>query len=316
MNDMAVAVVNYNTRDALDACLESVLPQRPRETLVVDNGSGDGSVAMVRARHPDVRLHCEPSNPGYGAAANRAMALTHAPYLLLLNSDTVLTSGAIDALRAHFDAHPRAAIVGPRISNPAGSLQRSCFPFPRPWLTVLGGMGLDTVLERVPRLGARYPGKRAHGDVHVVPWVLGAALGIRRTAFEEIGGFREDFFMYMEETDLCYRAALAGWETHFTPAAEIVHTGGVSTDRVRAQMRIRYYRSLLHYYRLHGTRAQVRLMYAILRGGAAVKLARGRLRLLRASAPEERRRLEQDVEAWRQIVAGGWARQEEAGERA
>ena len=308
MSDMVVAVVSYNTRAALQACLESMMPERPSEVVVIDNGSTDGSVAMLRARFPDVTVHCDPSNPGYGAAANRAMRLTRAPYLLLLNSDTILRPGAIDGLRKHLDEHPGAAVVGPRILNPDGSLQPSCFPFPHPLVTILGGTGLESLLRRLPWFRSRYLRTWAHDHVRSVPWVLGAALAIRRAAFDQLGGFREDFFMYMEETDLCYRARRAGWETHFTPAVEIIHSGGASTDRMRAKMRIRYYTSLMHYYRLHGTPQQLRLMYTVLRTGAVVKLLRDRLRMLVTSGSENRRRLEQDVEAWRQVLAGGWFR--------
>ncbi len=304
---MAVAVVNYNTRLALDLCLRSLdVRDDTTEVLVVDNGSSDGSVELVRSRHPAVKVHVEPSNPGYGAAANVAMALTSAPYLLLLNSDTILGPGTVRGLHDHLESHPRAAVVGPRILNPDGSLQPSCFPFPHPLLTVLGGTGLEALIRRVPGLRSRHLPTWSHDRVRSVPWVLGAALGIRRSAFDRIGGFREDFFMYMEETDLCYRARLAGWETHFTPAAQIVHTGGVSTDRMRTQMRLRYYRSLMRYHDLHGSRARARISYGVLRMGAAVKLLRDQLRLRGSLSASDRQRLEQDMEAWRIIMAAGW----------
>ncbi len=307
MSDIVVAVVNYNTRAALQTCLESIVAQRPSGIVVMDNGSTDGSVAMVRSSYPDVTVHFDPSNPGYGAAANRAMQVTSSQYLLLLNSDTILRPGAIDGLRRHLDEHPGAAVVGPRILNADESLQPSCFPFPHPLLTVLGGTGVESLVRMLPGVRSRYVRTWAHDHVRSVPWVLGAALAIRRLAFLELGGFREDFFMYMEETDLCYRARQAGWETHFTPAVEIIHTGGVSTDRMRATMRIQYYSSLMHYYRLHGTAGQVRLMYRILRVGAGVKWLRDRLRLLVTSKVDDRHRLKQDLEAWSHVLAGGLA---------
>jgi GT2 family glycosyltransferase len=303
---MAVAIVNYNTREALETCLESLPRDRAYEVVVVDNGSLDGSVEMVRSRYPDILLDIDPSNPGYGAAANRAMALTHAPYLLLLNSDTILKSGTLEALRDHLDRHPRAAIVGPRTLNDDGSLQRSCFSFPNALRIFVGGSGLDGLISRMPWIRSRYLRTWSHDEVRSVPWVLGAGLALRRSAFEEVGGFREEFFMYMEETDLCYRAREKGWETHFTPAAEIIHTGGVSTRQMRVQMRLRYYSSLVRFRALHGGRTKARTMAAVLRLGALVKWMRDGFRLVRvATEGEERSRLEQDVEAWRHVVLRG-----------
>jgi len=313
MNQMAIAIVNYNTRDALDTCLESVVREGAGEVLVVDNGSTDGSVEMVRSRYPHVRVEVDPTNPGYGAAANRAMALTKEPYLLVLNSDTVLVPGSVEALARHLDTHPGVAIVGPRTHNADGSLQPSCFPFPHPLRTLAGGIGVESLIRRVPGVRSMNVRTWAHDAVRPVPWVLGAALALRRSAVEELGGFSEDYFMYMEETDLCYRAHLAGWETHFTPAATIVHTGGVSTEQMRVQMRLQYYRSLIRFHARHGSRARVHMIKGVLRGGAMVKLLRDRIRLLATSEAGKRKRLEQDVEAWGQVVRRGWAAVEDAG---
>jgi N-acetylglucosaminyl-diphospho-decaprenol L-rhamnosyltransferase len=241
VSPIAVAIVSYNTREHLRACLESVAPERPAETVVVDNGSTDGSVEMVREEYPEVEL-IEAENHGYGAGANRAFAATTAPYVLLLNTDTVLRPGALQALADHLAAHHRAGIVGPRLLNPDGSLQRSCAPFPYP---------LSKLARWLPVGRRTYLPTWSHDAPRVVPYVLGAALALRREAIDAIGGFDERFFMYFEETDLALRLSRHGWETHFTPAAEVAHEGSASTRQLSAPMLLELYRSMTRFYELH-----------------------------------------------------------------
>ncbi|HEX2645371.1 MAG TPA: glycosyltransferase, partial [Thermoanaerobaculia bacterium] len=115
MSPCAVAVVSFNTRDLLRGLLQSVRSEAPVETVVVDNGSTDGTAEMIRHEFPEVRLIVDASNPGYGAAANQGVAATSAPYVLLLNGDTRLSPGALAALADHLDRHPRAGLAGPRL---------------------------------------------------------------------------------------------------------------------------------------------------------------------------------------------------------
>src|SRR4030095_10427800 len=128
MAPIAVVVVNYNTLQHLRACLATVQSERPSEVVVVDNASSDGSVEMVRSEYPWVTLHANRKNLGYGAAANQGVASCTAPYVLLLNDDTLLESGGLRKLSVYLDRHPRAAIVGPRLVNPDGSPQPAWFP--------------------------------------------------------------------------------------------------------------------------------------------------------------------------------------------
>src|SRR5262245_26457705 len=127
---IAVIIVNYNTCEHLRACLETVLAEAPSEVIVVDNASSDDSAQMVRAHYPWVVLCANKTNLGYGAASNQAIARCTAKHVLLLNSDTLLPVGALQALSTYLDRHPRAAIVGPRLVNSDGTLQASCYPFP------------------------------------------------------------------------------------------------------------------------------------------------------------------------------------------
>jgi GT2 family glycosyltransferase len=244
-----VVIVNYNTRPLLHACLSSVATDVP--TLVVDNASTDGSAAMVSADFPRVRLIARASNSGYGAAANEAIGACTSRYVLLLNSDTRLEADTITRLTAYLDGHPEVAIAGPQLRNPDGSLQASCFPFPGSMRWLAENEPLSYLTGFIPawrRRTLRFSPPTVAGTV---PWVLGAALAIRREAFQEVGGFDESFFMYFEEVDLCWRLRHAGWQTHVVPDARIVHVGGASTSQAARAMNSRHFDSCLQFYRRH-----------------------------------------------------------------
>jgi N-acetylglucosaminyl-diphospho-decaprenol L-rhamnosyltransferase len=246
-----VVVVNYNTREDLQACLETVLATDAREVIVADNGSTDGSREMVREDFADTRLLCFDDNPGYGGAANRAVATTDTPFVLLLNSDTLLAPDTLAMLGDYLDRHPAVGIIGPRLLNPDGTLQPSCYPYPGSLRWALDNDDLAPLLRHIKL--AREAAFRTwdHDRAREVPWVKGAAMAIRRTAFEEVGGFDDAFFMYHEETDLCFRMARAGWKTHFAPVTDIIHTGESSTSQYRRAMSRALDESTRRFHRKH-----------------------------------------------------------------
>lgn len=306
MAPIAVAIINYNTRDLLRNCLASAMAERPNEVVVVDNGSTDGSPAMVRAEFPKVTLCADEGNPGFGGGANRAFAQCRSPYVLLLNSDTTLVPGVLRELSAYLDRSPRVGVVGPRLRNPDGSLQPSCFPFPTPLYAMLDLSGLDAALRFVPLLRQRYLRTWAHDQARTVPWVLGAAMAIRRSAFDAAGGFDETFFMYSEEVDFCYRLRQAGWETHFASVGSIYHVGGASTIQQRSRMAIRAHESTLAFYRRHYSAAQLAQLRTVMAATMLAKILRDSVGLLLTRDQPRRGRLAQDVAIWRQVLAETW----------
>jgi GT2 family glycosyltransferase len=299
----AVAIVNYNTLDHLRACLASVQAETPDEIVVVDNASNDGSAEMVRADYPNVTLYANRVNRGYGAAANQALAGSRAPYALLLNSDTRLTPGTLQALRQYLDQHAAAAIVGPRLVHPNGELQASCYPFPTPINVFLEQTTLDQLLGRVPLLRSLSLRTWRHTRSRVVPYVVGAALAIRRVAFEEVGGFDETIFMYSEEADLSYRLNQAGWQTHFAPVATVVHVEAASTAQRRAEMLYRLYISNMRFYRQCNSGASLETLMIIVRASMLAKLLRDSLRLLVTREPEIRALVAENVGVWQRVLA-------------
>lgn len=302
MSSIAVAIVNYNTREHLRACLASVFAEAPAQVIVADNGSSDGSIELIQRDFPAVELHVDPSNPGYGAAANQAVACCRVPYVLLLNSDTVLKPHALAAISSYLDMHPAVGILGPRLLNPDGTLLRSSFPFPTPWLPFLGQQPLVRMLARIPFLRERHVTAWSHNVPRRVPWVLGAALAIRREAFFQVEGFDKSFRMYFEDTDLCYRLGVVGWETHFAPAAEVVHIGHASTSQYPARMLRQLFLSSIHFYRQHYTERDLLLATAVTKLTIYPRILRDSiLRQLRRSSAKHAV-YDEKLDVWRQLL--------------
>ena len=224
MDDVAVVVVTYDALPWIEQCLESV---RGVPTVVVDNGSSDGTPAFVRERFPEVRV-VEAENRGLAAGWNRGLEETESRYALLLNADAWLVGDSLAHLVDAADARPRAALVAPRLSNPDGTLQRSVRGFPTLWRLATEYLFLRKLAPRSSSLNAFYAGGFDHDEEREVECVMGACMLIRREAIEEVGPADEDFFLFSEETDWCYRFRKAGWTVVFFPGAECMHVRGAS----------------------------------------------------------------------------------------
>jgi len=228
-----VVVVCWNDKDKIAASLDSVLDLHEvradpgfARIIVSDNGSEDGSREFVRSRYAGhVEVLANDANLGFAAACNRAFAATDSPYVFLLNPDAELRDGALAAIVAFLEAHPRCGIAGSRIYNTDGSVQESCGEFD----TWLGAFLRSSAWGDLPLLKpyANGAGLRAwnYAGERRVDIAIGAALALRRAMLAEIGAFDERFFLYHEEVDLAKRAAAAGWETWYVPASEAVHEG-------------------------------------------------------------------------------------------
>jgi N-acetylglucosaminyl-diphospho-decaprenol L-rhamnosyltransferase len=223
--DVSVVVVTYNALPWVERCLESV---RGHETMVVDHGSTDGTLELVRQRFPQARLIPQ-ENKGLGGGSNAGMRVASGDYFLLLNSDAWAAGDAVERLAAFAESHPEAAVIGPKLLNTDGSLQRSVRGFPTLWRLATEYFFLRKLAPRSRALNGFYAARFAHDEVREAEFLMGACLLVRRQAADTVGLFDEDFFMFSEETDWCYRFRQAGWKVLFFPGAEFVHVGGATT---------------------------------------------------------------------------------------
>ena len=222
MAETSVVVVTYNALPWLERCLESV---SGHELVVADNGSTDGTPELVRERFPHARL-LEQANRGLAAGWNAGVAASTGRYVLLLNADAWAIADAVERLEAFADEHPDAAVVGPRLRNEDGTLQRSVRGFPTLWRLATEFLFLRKLAPRTRALNAFYAGGFDHDAVRECDWLMGACLLVRRAAIDPVGPADEGFFLFSEETDWCYRFRAAGWKVLFYPGAEVVHVGG------------------------------------------------------------------------------------------
>ncbi len=277
---ISAVIVSFNTRARLLACL-AALESRvslPHEVVVVDNASGDGSVAAVRERFPRVAVIENARNVGFAQANNQGLRRVQGEYALILNSDAEVTAGSVEALAAVLDARDEVGIVGPRTRFPDGRIQVSFGPMLTPrgeWRQrrLVRGVAraFPAVLREVEAMAARE---------REPAWVSGSCMLARRRALDSVGLFDEGFFLYEEDVDLCVRVARAGWRIVYTPAAEVVHHLGSSM--AQAGVGLEYHRSHLRFYARHHGGA----LHLALRGAL---LARGFATWLTARGPHARR---------------------------
>jgi GT2 family glycosyltransferase len=243
--DISIIIVNWNTRDLLQNCLESIhktIRDISYEIICVDNASQDGSVAMLQEKHPEVRLIQNEKNRGFGAANNQAMHVMTGRYALLLNSDTVLAENAVRELFTFMEAHPDAAMACGQLLNADGSKQNSVASFPD-LLTLLTNTSLLEYL--FPNC---YPSKRYKHDQPIeVDSCIGACFLVRKRAIEDVGMLDERYFFFFEETDWAYQMKKDGWRVYHVPTAFIYHFQGQSIGR-DIQSRIEFYRSRYQFF--------------------------------------------------------------------
>jgi len=263
MPELSAVVVTYNALPYVEQSLASV---EGLEAVVVDHGSTDGTLELVRERFPNVRL-VEQENLGLAAGWNRGVRETSTPYVLVLNADAWLTEGAAERLAAFAAERERAGFVAPRLRNPDGTLQRSVRAFPTPWRLATEYFFLRKLAPGSRALNAFYGGDFAHDEVREIDWAKGAAFLLRREAFDDVGPFDESFFLFSEETDWCYRLHEAGWQVLFYPGAEAVHVGGASWRNESARLFREQVRGHLRFLAKHrGPRTVARARRVLLAG--------------------------------------------------
>ncbi len=249
--ELSIVILNWNTRELLAQCIDEIvrhIGNITHEVVVVDNASTDGSQGLLAERFAWVHLIQNTDNVGFARANNRGMRESRGTNLLLLNTDAFVQANSLQAMLHVLQTQPRAGIVGAHLLNADGSFQASHTPFPSLLQEFLILSGLGRILR-----GPRYPSRGPEENIgpQQVDYVEGAALLVRRAAFEKAGGLDEGFFMYAEEVDWCYMMKQAGWQVWYAPEAKITHLGGASSKNRKTAREADLYRSRVRFFRKH-----------------------------------------------------------------
>lgn len=250
---VSIIIVNWNTRELLQQCLQSIADETKieYEVFVVDNCSSDESAAMVRNNFPAVRLIENESNRGFAAANNQAMHQAKGKYILLLNPDTKILNHAIDKTAVFLDENPDVGLVACKLLNSDRTLQKSVGNFYSFWGTLLENRLLPQILPDSLWLARTMPSFWDHEAQRDIDWARGAYLMAPKNIVEEIGLLDEQFFIYGEEIDWCWRIKQNDWRIVFLPTAKIIHHGKAASEQRRKEMFVQNYKSFYIFLKKH-----------------------------------------------------------------
>jgi GT2 family glycosyltransferase len=247
MSDVSIIIVSWNTKEFLLSCMKLVFEKEQGisgEIIVVDNGSRDGSASEVKRVFPSIHLIENEKNLGFAKAVNQGLQKASGRYILLLNPDTRVKHGAIKQLLSFMDSHFETGVAGAQLLNSDGSKQNSIANFPSLATELLNKRFLRWLFPK------RFPGKeRNYSEPVEVDSVIGACMMVRREALDQVGFLDEDYFLFLEETDWCFRMKRAGWKIYHVPQAEVYHFQGKSAETERKRARVEYYRSRYHFFK-------------------------------------------------------------------
>lgn len=263
---ISIIILSWNTKDLLKNCLRSIYNLRDKnyevEVIVVDNGSTDGSAEMVEKEFSQVVLIKNKKNLGFGAGNNQGMKKAKGDYFLILNSDTIVKSKAPMKMAQFLKKHPEVGAVGCKLLNQDGTNQPSFGPFPNLLVAAIMLFGEHWLGDLV---------RHSSDKIKETDWVMGAALMVRKEVFKKAGPMDESIFMYMDETEWCYRIKKAGYKVMFYPGAKIIHLGRASSRTGKKDPILNIYRGLIYFYQKHYPGWQLpilRLMLKLKAGGA------------------------------------------------
>lgn len=253
---LSIVIPTYNANEWIQGCIDSIRQHGPSydyEIIAVDDNSTDDTPDIVRRQFPDVRLFSNEKNVGFGKTANVGVRASAGEYVLVLNNDTWVHEGALDRLIEYLDQHSSVGIVGPKVLSANGSLQQQCRRrIPTPAAALLYFTGVARLFPENPRVAGYLMTASDENATTEVDAVSGACLMVRRTVLDQIHGFDEEYYLYGEDMDFCWRTKLAGWSVVYYPAAVITHFGGQGgTGKKRLYATIEWHRAMWIFYRKH-----------------------------------------------------------------
>lgn len=253
--DLSIVIVNYNTKDLLKQTIESVINNTKGieyEIWVVDNSSKDGSVEMVQEEFKNVKLIASKENLGFPKGNNVAIRKATGRYILLLNSDTKVIGDNLQNCVSYMDQHKEIGALGCKVELPDGTLDHACKRgFPTPEASLYYFLKLNKIMKNKRKYGAYTASYLGEDEVGEVDALMGAFMMIPRTVIDKIGMLDEEFFMYGEDIDWCYRIKEAGYKIMYYPKEKIIHYKGSSSKKKKAKTTYEFHRAMILFYRKH-----------------------------------------------------------------
>jgi GT2 family glycosyltransferase len=275
--DVSIIIVNYNTCRLTKDCLRSVYESETNysyEIILIDNNSRDESVDSIRASYPEVQLIVNPENAGFSRANNQGMRVARGRYILLLNSDTVVRRDTLETMVSLMDSRPDLGASGCKVILPDGSLDKACKRgFPTPAASFYYAFGFSRLFPDNPRFNGYQLGCLDPDEEYPVDCLVGAFMLVRRETIEKVGGLDEEFFMYGEDLDWCYRIKEAGWGIYYYPKTTIVHLKGGSARRRPFKIVYEFHRAMVLFHRKHYSKQHNILVNGAVYAGIGVKFA-------------------------------------------
>lgn len=275
--DVSILILNYNTRELTINALRSVYDSITScrfEVILVDNASKDDSIPHIQAEFPQVTLILNQENVGFAIANNQAMRVAQGRYVLLLNSDTLIQSDTLETMLQFMDKHAEVGAAGCKLVLQDGSLDKACKRgFPTPSASFYYAFGISKLFPHVPRFNQYQLGYKDPDDAYPVDCLVGAFMFVRRAAIDQVGMLDEEFFMYGEDIDWCYRIKQAGWVNYYYPKTQILHLKGASSRRKPVKIVYEFHRAMWLFHRKHYQQRYSFIVNVLVYAGIGVKLA-------------------------------------------
>lgn len=275
--DLSIIILNYNTCELTLKALRSVYASRTGyqfEVILIDNASSDSSVEKIREEFPQVQLIENEENVGFSKANNQGMRIATGRYVLLLNSDTVVQTDTLEIMVRFMDEHPDVGASGCKVILPDGSLDKACRRgFPTPSASFYYAFGISKLFPHVPRFNQYQLGYLNPDEEYPVDCLVGAFMLVRRKAIDEVGLLDEQFFMYGEDVDWCYRIKQAGWTNYYYPKTHIIHYKGASSRKRPLKIVYEFHRAMYLFHRKHFRSRYSLPTNLLVYGGIGLKLA-------------------------------------------
>jgi len=253
---LSVVVISYNTKELTKQTLQSIFDKKiynyTYEVIVVDNASTDGSIEMLKKEFPQVKLILSDKNLGFSKGNNLAIKQSQGQYILLLNSDTVIIDDCLEKSIRYMEKHKSVGALGCKVLLSNGELDHACKRgFPTPEASLYYMLKMDKLFPESTKFGQYTLNYLSQDEINEVDSVTGAFMMVRREAFDQVGLLDEDFFMYGEDIDWCYRIKTAGWKIIYFPESKIIHYKGGSSKKKRWKVMYEFHRAMYLFYHKH-----------------------------------------------------------------